>query len=100
MKASSPLTYVRAKRMRSEPTEAELRLWGGLRGRRLGGLKFYRQKPMGPYIVDFINQEHCVVVEVDGATHGDDAAAHDARRTAFLAEHGYVVHRSIIWRCS
>jgi very-short-patch-repair endonuclease len=90
----SPLTYARAKRMRREPTGAELRLWGGLRGRRLGGLKFYRQKPIGPYIVDFVNQEHGVIVEVDGATHGDDGAvAHDARRTAFLAEQGLVVHR-------
>ena len=80
--------------MRREPTEAELRLWGALRGRRLGGLKFYRQKPIGPYIVDFIDQEHGVIVEVDGATHvGDAVVRHDAQRTAFLAGQGYVVHR-------
>jgi very-short-patch-repair endonuclease len=91
---SLPLTYARAKRMRREPTEAETRLWGALRGRRLGGLKFYRQKPIGPYIVDFINQEHGVIVEVDGVTHGVDAAvAHDVRRTTFLEAQGIFVHR-------
>jgi very-short-patch-repair endonuclease len=94
MKHSSPLTYARAKRMRREPTDAERRLWGALRGRRLGGFKFYRQMPIGPYIVDFINQEFGLVVEVDGVTHGEDReVAHDARRTAFLESKGLLTHR-------
>jgi very-short-patch-repair endonuclease len=94
MQHSSLLTYARAKRMRREPTEAERRLWGALRGRRLGGLKFYRQVPVGPYIVDFINQEVGVVIEVDGVTHGDaHEVEHDKRRTAFLEAKGLLVHR-------
>jgi very-short-patch-repair endonuclease len=94
MQHSSPLTYARAKRMRREPTEAERRLWGALRGKRLGGLKFYRQVPIGPYIVDFINHKHGVVVEVDGVTHGDDhEVEHDNQRTAFLEATGLLVHR-------
>ena len=92
----TPLTYARAKRMRREPTAAEAKLWGALRNRSLGGFKFYRQVPVGPYIADFINHEWGVVVEVDGATHGDaDEVARDERRTAFLQSKGFLVHR--VW---
>ena len=90
----TPLTYARAKRMRREPTAAERKLWGALRNRSLGGFKFYRLVPVGPYIVDFINHEWGVVVEVDGATHGDAVeVARDERRTAFLLAKGLYVHR-------
>jgi very-short-patch-repair endonuclease len=92
MQPSSPLTYARAKHMRRQPTEAERRLWGALRNRTLGGLKFYRQVPIGPYIVDFINHELGVVIEVDGPSHADDVA-HDERRTAYLCLLGLLVHR-------
>ncbi len=92
----TPLTYARAKRMRREPTAAEAKLWGYLRNRSLAGFKFYRQVPVGPYIVDFINHEWGVVVEVDGATHGDaDEVARDEKRTAFLQSKGLYVHR--VW---
>jgi very-short-patch-repair endonuclease len=94
MITSSPLTYARARRMRAEPTAGEKRLWGALRNRRLGGLKFCRQVTVGPYIVDFINRAFGVVIEVDGATHGEDAEiARDQRRTAFLESRGLLVHR-------
>ena len=90
----SPLTYARAKRMRREPTAAEANLWGALRNRSLGGFKFYRQVPVGPYIVDFINHEFDVVIEVDGATHGDaHEVAHDETQSAFLQSKGLHVHR-------
>lgn len=90
----TPLTYARAKRMRREPTEAERKLWGVLRNRSLAGFKFYRQVPVGPYIVDFINQEFGVVIEVDGATHGDAGEiSHDEKRTAFLQAQGLIIHR-------
>jgi very-short-patch-repair endonuclease len=90
----TPLTYARAKRMRREPTAAEAKLWGALRNRSLAGFKFYRQVPVGPYIVDFINHEFGVVIEVDGATHGDaDEVARDEKRSAFLQSKGLHVHR-------
>ncbi len=90
----TPLTYARAKRMRREPTEAERRLWFHLRGKHLNGYKFYRQVPVGPYIVDFICHRHALVIEVDGATHGGDhEMEYDQRRTAFLQQRGLRVHR-------
>ena len=90
----TPLTYARAKRMRREMTGAERKLWGALRNRSLGGFKFYRQVPVGPYIVDFINHEFGVVIEVDGATHGDAGEmAHDEKRSSFLQSTGLHVHR-------
>ncbi len=91
----SLLTYARAKRLRRDMTEAERRLWYHLRGNRLNGLKFYRQVPIGPYIVDFINHEYGLVIEVDGATHGEaHELAHDNRRTAYLEARGFSVLRA------
>ena len=90
----TPLTHARAKRMRREPTAAERKLWGALRNRSLGGYKFYRQVPVGPYIVDFINHEFGVVIEVDGTIHGDaDEIAYDERCSAYLKSQGLLVHR-------
>jgi len=73
----------RARRMRREDTGAEARLWNALRDRRLGGRKWRRQVPIGPYIVDFLCLEARLVVEVDGGQHGDQVA-YDARRTTYL----------------
>jgi very-short-patch-repair endonuclease len=56
------------------------------------GLKFKRQKPLGPYIVDFICLERGVVIEVDGGQHGDDVA-YDQRRDQWLASQGFIVLR-------
>ena len=96
MKYSQPLTYARAKHMRHDPTAAERKLWGALRNRRLGDLKFHRQVPVGPYIVDFICHEHGVVIELDGATHSEDhEICYDERRSTFLQSLGLIVHR--VW---
>ena len=70
-------------------------LWSELRNRRLGGLKFVRQAPIGPYFVDFLCRERRVVVEVDGATHGSETEiAADATRTAHLNQLCYRVFRA------
>ncbi len=83
-----------ARRLRRTQTPAELRLWPGLRGRRLQNYKFARQYPIGPFTVDFLCRDAHLVVEVDGATHSTDIEiAYDARRTAYLRSHGYRVVR-------
>jgi len=74
-----------ARRLRRTATIPERMLWNLLRGGRLSGLKFRRQQPIGPYIVDFFCHEVALVVEVDGRSH-DDRGKEDAQRQAFLRE--------------
>ena len=76
-----------ARRMRSEPTEAEERLWGALRNRRLDKMKFRRQVPIGPYIADFICMEAKLIVEGDGTQHAVNRR--DAVRDAELEARGF-----------
>ena len=82
----------RARDLRQSATDAEQALWGLVRDRRLGGYKFRRQVPLGPYVVDFLCREKRLIVELDGSQH-QDRAAYDADRTAWLASRGYVVLR-------
>jgi primosomal protein N' (replication factor Y) len=80
-----------ARRLRSNPTEAERRLWHHLRRRQLGGFRFRRQHPIGSYITDFVCLAARLIVEVDGGQHADSPA--DIRRTAWLESRGYRVLR-------
>jgi len=84
-------TLVKAGYLRRAMTDSERRLWSALRGRQLEGAKFRRQQPIGPFIADFVCQEHRLIVEADGGQHGDSPA--DAKRTAFLEDKGYRVLR-------
>ena len=81
----------RARAMRRAPTDAESRLWRLLRDRRLNSLKFRRQVPVGPYIVDFLCVAAKLIVEADGSQH--DQNRHDTLRDAYLADHGWKVLR-------
>jgi len=82
----------RADAMRSGATDAEGHLWAVLQARRLGGWRWRRQAPFGPFILDFLCREASLVVEIDGAQHAEQAA-YDARRTAYLANAGLRVVR-------
>ena len=74
-----------SQKLRREMTDAERRLWSRLRGKQLLGVQFYRQKPIGNYIVDFYCPTAGVVVEVDGGQHFEpDNIRKDAKRTADL----------------
>ena len=87
----APGSVGRARRLHREMTEAERRLWLGLRENRLG---FRRQVPIGRYIVDFANHAAKLVVELDGGQHNEpDAQAYDKARTAWLESFGYRVLR-------
>ena len=81
--------------LRDRSTSAEDRLWSKLRNRRLDGLKFVRQCPIGPFFVDFVCRELKIIVEIDGARHGTgEEVARDRARTAFLSAEGYRVYRA------
>lgn len=58
-----------ARCLRRTGTEAERRLWYRLRAGQIGGVKFRRQHPIGPYIVDFVCSSRRLVIEVDGGLH-------------------------------
>ncbi len=71
-------------------TDAEQMLWQHLRGSRLDGLKFRRQHPIPPYVVDFCCVETMLIVELDGSQHSLET---DARRTRYLGSQGWRVLR-------
>ncbi|PIB90939.1 hypothetical protein CSW62_04760 [Caulobacter sp. FWC2] len=78
-----------AQRFRRELTLPEVLLWQELKGRRLNGLQFRRQHPVGPYILDFYCQTLRLAVEVDGEQHAlDEHPARDAKRDAWFAQRG------------
>ena len=83
-----------ARRMRSEMTPAERKLWYALRAHRFQGLHVRRQVPMGRYIADFVCHATRLVIEIDGAQHGFDRnAARDVARDAWFESQGYRVLR-------
>jgi very-short-patch-repair endonuclease len=92
-----------SRTLRQRQTHAERFLWAKLRNRQLKGVKFRRQQPLGPYIVDFISFEKKIIVEVDGGQHNTpspypspvegEGKTRDRERDAWLKERGYLVLR-------
>ena len=83
---------VRAKEMRHHAVAMEKLFWSRLRDRKLGGFKFRRQCPIGPYIADFVCPEVKLIVELDGPLH-EGRIDYDRRRDRFLRSEGYRVMR-------
>jgi very-short-patch-repair endonuclease len=83
----------RARELRKSMSLPEVRLWQQLR-QRPGGMKFRRQHPIGPYVVDFCCLSPKLAVEIDGFAHDTKIrASRDGIRTKFLEENGYAVLR-------
>jgi len=91
-----PAILQRARNLRRESTPPEKQLWSVLRSRRLSGLKFRRQEPIGQYVVDFCCRELKLIVELDGMSH-DDRGPQDDLREQWLREQGYRVFRVTNW---
>lgn len=72
-----------ARELRKSMTDAERKLWRGLRLRQMSGYKFRRQFPLGHYIVDFVCLEARLIIEVDGGQHADEKYG-DVQRDAWL----------------
>ena len=72
-------------------TESEGRLWQELRDRRLDGIKFRRQMPVGKYVADFVCVEAGLIIEIDGSQHADSES--DSIRGAELKARGFRVLR-------
>lgn len=75
-------------------TESEQLLWSRLRRKQILVIQFYRQKPIGNYIVDFYAPRAKLIVEVDGSQHFDvQHAIEDKKRDAYLNDQGLRVLR-------
>jgi very-short-patch-repair endonuclease len=91
MRGPNPTKTKRSRSLRQNSTDTEQKLWQRLRARQIAGLKFVRQEPIGPFIVDFICRERRLIVEVDGSQHADNPR--DKQRDAYLIAQGYCVLR-------
>ena len=81
-----------SQQLRRNMTPAEREFWQMVRDRKMFGLKFRRQHPIGPYVVDFYCHGAKLAVEVDGMSH-DDRASQDNAKTKFLQQQGLRVLR-------
>ena len=81
-------TTGKARRLRRAMPLPEILLWRVLR-ERPSGLKFRRQHPSGPYILDFFCSDARLAIEIDGEAHErGDRPARDAARDAWLRTAG------------
>lgn len=80
-----------AKHLRKNETDAERLIWSKLRAGQVNNLKFRRQQPIGPYIVDFACLDKKLIVEIDGGQHNEDTV--DKERDSWLTRDGYLILR-------
>ena len=88
MRAAKVAKTQRARRLRRDSTDAELKPWYRLRSRPILGFKFVRQEPIGPSVADFACRERRLVIEVDGGQHADskrDLATSGSLTTAIVS---------------
>lgn len=91
---AKPHIFEKAKFLRKNMTDSELKLWEVLKGKRILGLRFRSQHPIDIFIADFYCHPVKLVVEVDGGIHkSSDQKEYDIGRTAELNDWGIVVVR-------
>ncbi len=89
-----PELRANARALRQHMTEAEQCIWRCLRRKQLLNVQFYRQKPIGCYVVDFYAPSIKLVVEIDGSQHFEELQIkYDENRTLFLEKQGLKVLR-------
>ena len=91
MRANTNPTTLRSRALRQTANPAEQCLCNALKARQLGGYKFTRQFPVGPYFADFACRERLLLVEVDGSQHVE--SGYDKRRDTHLLNEGYSILR-------
>ena len=80
-----------AKALRTNQTDAELKIWQAIRAGRLMHYKFKRQVPIAEFIVDFVCFEQKLIIEIDGGQHAENSE--DLLRDAKLIKMGFRVLR-------
>lgn len=77
----------KVRELRKNMTDAERRLWRAIRCRQLNNLQFFRQKPLGQYIVDFYCPIAKLILEIDGSPHyTNEGIAKDKQRDEYLTK--------------
>jgi len=84
-------TTERARDLRQRDNQTEALLWLELKRSKLGGHKFTRQFPIGPYFADFCCRKSKLIIEIDGSQHADND--YDRRRDEFMRTVGYSILR-------
>lgn len=83
-----------AQNLRNNSTKAEILLWLKLKNKQLLGYQFYRQKPIGNYIVDFYCPKAHLIIELDGSQHyNQEGISKDGQRDKYLNDLGFIVLR-------
>ena len=83
-----------SRQLRAQQTDCEHLLWQRLRSRQIANLKFRRQFPCPPYVLDFYCAELKLAIELDGSQHYESSGLiHDQRRTLYLYQQGIEVVR-------
>ncbi|MBS4077457.1 endonuclease domain-containing protein [Pseudomonas rustica] len=83
-----------SRQLGADQTDCELLLWQRLRSRQIANLKFRRQFPCPPYVLDFYCAELKLAIELDGGQHFETSGLiHDQRRTLYLYQQGIEVVR-------
>ena len=83
-----------ARQLRNESTKSEVILWSYLKGKKMMGYDFHRQKPIDQYIADFFSNKLKLVIELDGFTHHfEEVAEKDLKKETRFSQLGITVIR-------
>lgn len=86
--------HARAKKLRTEETPSEKKLWKILRTLKHEGAHFRRQCQVGHFVYDFACLSQKLLIELDGAVHDqDDVRLHDEQKTSDAERRGFRVLR-------
>ena len=87
------MSVAQARRLRRAFSLPEAKLWDVLR-KRPNGLKFRRQHPVGPFVLDFYCHHALLAIEIDGFSHQlGDNPRRDENRDRWLAKQGIAILR-------
>jgi very-short-patch-repair endonuclease len=91
---AKPSIFEKAKVLRDNMTDSELKLWKILRAKKMLNLRFRPQHPIDIFIADFYCHPLKLVIEVDGGIHKSrDQREYDNGREAELNNWGIKVMR-------
>ena len=78
-----------ARNLRNNSTLSEVLFWNEVKGKRINGFQFLRQKPIGNFIIDFYCPKLRLAIEIDGDSHGfDEAIQRDKFKEKYLSKRG------------